>query len=78
MPETNIGLMPALVPSYEVGAQWKNGEVGKMLSQMLDEKGIIVVSWIWQAGGVASRAKPLVRPRTPRASRCAAAAARWT
>src|SRR5262245_33326109 len=25
--ETNIGLMPALVPSYEVGAQWKNAEV---------------------------------------------------
>ena len=26
--ETNIGLMPALVPSYEVGAQWKGSEVG--------------------------------------------------
>jgi TRAP-type C4-dicarboxylate transport system substrate-binding protein len=60
--ETNIGLMPALVPSYEVGAQWKTSEVGKLLTKTLDEKGIVVLSWIWQAGGVASRATPLVQP----------------
>ena len=62
VPETNIGLMPALVPSYEVGAAWKTGEVGRMLAKTLDEKGIVVVSWIWQAGGVASRVTPLVGP----------------
>src|SRR6478672_9380777 len=60
--ETNIGLLPALVPSYEVGSRWKTAEVGKLLTQMLAEKGVIVVSWIWQAGGVASRSKQLVVP----------------
>ncbi len=60
--ETNIGLLPALVPSYEVGAKWKNAEVGKLLTQVLSDKGIVVVSWIWQAGGVASRTKSLVQP----------------
>ena len=60
--ETNIGLMPALVPSYEVGAAWKNAEVGKMLAKILDDKGIVLLSWIWQAGGVASRVTPLVQP----------------
>src|SRR5690349_477063 len=60
--ETNIGLMPALVPSYEVGAQWKNSDVGRMLAKILDDKGIVLLSWIWQAGGVASRATPLVQP----------------
>src|SRR5215475_9976224 len=62
VPETNIGLMPALVPNYEIGAAWKTADVGKMLSKILDEKGIVVLSWIWQAGGVASRARPLVTP----------------
>ncbi len=62
VPETNIGLMPALVPSYEVGTAWKTAAVGKLLAKTLDEKGIVVVSWIWQAGGVASRATPLVAP----------------
>ncbi len=62
VPETNIGLMPALVPSYEVGTQWKSSEVGRLLTKVLDEKGIVVVSWIWQAGGVASRPAALVAP----------------
>ncbi|MDQ6684034.1 MAG: TRAP transporter substrate-binding protein DctP [Pseudomonadota bacterium] len=60
--ETNIGLMPALVPSYEIGAAWKTAEVGKLLAKTLDDKGIVLLSWIWQAGGVASRSVPLVQP----------------
>ena len=60
--ETNIGLMPALVPSYEQGAAWKTAEVGKQLAKVLDEKGVIIISWIWQAGGVASKPRALVAP----------------
>lgn len=60
--ETNIGLMPALVPSYEQGALWKTAEVGKLLSKVLDDKGVMIVSWVWQAGGVASRPRPLLTP----------------
>ena len=62
VPETNIGLMPALVPSYEVGAAWKTAEVGRLLAKTLDDKGVIIVSWIWQGGGVASKNAPLVAP----------------
>ncbi len=62
MPEVNIGLMPGLVTSYEQGYGWKNAEVGKELNKFLLEKGIVVVSWIWQAGGVASRGKAIVEP----------------
>ncbi|NMM26753.1 MAG: TRAP transporter substrate-binding protein DctP [Glaciimonas sp.] len=62
VPEVNIGLMPGLVTSYEQGAAWKNAEVGKELSRILMEKGVVIVSWIWQAGGVASRSKPIIEP----------------
>ena len=62
VPETNIGLMPALVPSYAQAAQWKNAEVGKLLAKTLDEKGVMIVSWVWQAGGVASRSRQLLMP----------------
>src|SRR5947209_9194054 len=48
VPETSIGLMPGLVSSYEQGAKWKNAEVGKLLAKNLEDKGIVVVSWIWQ------------------------------
>ncbi len=62
LPEVNIGLMPGLVTSYEQGYSWKNAEVGRELNRILLDKGIVVVSWIWQAGGVASRTKPIVEP----------------
>ena len=62
VPEVNIGLMPGLVTSYDQSYGWKNAEVGKELDRILAEKGIIIVSWIWQAGGMASRGKPIVDP----------------
>jgi TRAP-type C4-dicarboxylate transport system substrate-binding protein len=62
VPETNIGLMPGLVTSYEQGAAWKNAAVGKELTRIIADKGVVMVSWIWQAGGMASRGKPIVEP----------------
>jgi len=62
VPETNIGLMPGIVTSYEQGMSWKHAEVGKALSDVLADKGVMIVSWIWQAGGVASRTKPIIDP----------------
>jgi len=62
VPETNIGLLPGIVTSYEQASKWKNAEVGKALSEVLANKGVIIVSWIWQAGGVASRQTPIVDP----------------
>src|SRR5216684_4993628 len=46
LPETNIGLMPGLVSSYDQGLAWKNKPVGKQLISFLQEKGIVVVSWV--------------------------------
>jgi TRAP-type C4-dicarboxylate transport system substrate-binding protein len=66
VPEVNIGLMPGLVTSYEQAYGWKNAEVGKELSRILYEKGIVLVSWIWQAGGIASRTKPVIDPEDAR------------
>src|SRR5713226_5848203 len=60
--ELNIGLMPGLVSSYKQGAAWKTSPVGQKFSAFLAEKGVILVSWIWQAGGGASRSVPIVQP----------------
>jgi TRAP-type C4-dicarboxylate transport system substrate-binding protein len=61
--ELNIGLMPGLVSSYKQGAAWKSSEVGKKFAAFLAEKGVVMVSWIWQAGGVASRSAAIVNPQ---------------
>src|SRR3979409_1700429 len=62
LPETNIGLMPGLVSTYDQGLRWKNQPVGKALTDFLADKGIVILTWAWQAGGVASRNKPIVAP----------------
>jgi len=62
LPETNIGLMPGLVSTYDQGLRWKTQPVGKALTDFLADKGIVLLSWIWQAGGVASRSRPIVAP----------------
>ncbi|NPU09925.1 TRAP transporter substrate-binding protein DctP [Bradyrhizobium sp. 83012] len=60
LPELNIGLMPGLVTSYDEGLAWKAKPIGQELTRLLAAKGIVIVTWIWQAGGVASRTRPLV------------------
>lgn len=51
----NLGLMPALVTSNEQGNKWKDAPIGKALEKIMEEKGIKMISWVWQAGGIASR-----------------------
>ena len=62
LPETNIGLMPGLISTYDQGLSWKTKPIGKALTDFLADKGIILLTWVWQAGGVASRSRPIVAP----------------
>jgi TRAP-type C4-dicarboxylate transport system substrate-binding protein len=62
VPETNIGLMPGLVSSYKQGAAWKSSPVGQKFGPFLASKSVVILSWIWQAGGLASRATQVVNP----------------
>jgi TRAP-type transport system periplasmic protein len=61
-PELNIGLMPGLVSSYQQGAAWKTSPVGQKFGDFLAGKGVLILSWIWQAGGVVSRGNPIINP----------------
>ena len=62
VPEANLGLMPALITSYEQGLRWKDAPIGKEWSKLLEDRGIRIVTWVWQAGGIAGLAKPVVSP----------------
>ena len=61
--EYNIGFMPGVVSSYQQGYAWKQAEIGKKLNALMAEKGAVLVTWLWQAGGSASRdSKPVLTP----------------
>ncbi|PWC30963.1 TRAP transporter substrate-binding protein DctP, partial [Azospirillum sp. TSO22-1] len=62
VPETNLGLMPCLVTSYEQGMKWRNAEIGRELSRILESKGVKLLTWIWQSGSTASRGGAIAEP----------------
>ena len=62
VPEVNIGLMPCLVTNYEQGMAWKTQPVGRELVNILDKRGVRIVTWVWQSGGTASRSVSVVQP----------------
>jgi TRAP-type C4-dicarboxylate transport system substrate-binding protein len=62
IPELNLTFMPAMVTSYEQGYRWKESPVGKEMTALLEAKGVKLITWLWQSGGIASRGKPIVKP----------------
>ncbi len=62
VPEVNIGLMPCLVSTYAQGLAWKTSPIGRALTDLLEKRGVKIITWIWQSGGVASRAGAVIAP----------------
>lgn len=62
IPEVNITLMPALLTSYEQGYRWKQAPIGKELTAVLEKNNVKIITWVWQAGGNASRDKAILAP----------------
>ena len=54
--------MPCLVTTYEQGMAWKSQPIGQELTALLEKRGVKIITWVWQAGGVASRSTPVVQP----------------
>lgn len=62
IPELNITFMPAVVTSYEQGYRWKTAPIGKEMTAILEAKGVKLLTWLWQSGGIASRGAPIIKP----------------
>ncbi len=41
---------------------WKKSDIGRELVALLDKRGVKILTWIWQAGGVGSRAGAVIAP----------------
>lgn len=61
-PEANLTLMPALITSYEQGLRWKDAPIGRELTRLVEQRGLKIITWVWQAGGIVSKSKPVVGP----------------
>ena len=62
VPDFSITLMPAMIRNHEEAQAWKDAEIGKRLSEVLDDNGIQVLTWVWNAGAVGSKGDAVVSP----------------
>ncbi|MET3134784.1 TRAP-type C4-dicarboxylate transport system substrate-binding protein [Oxalobacteraceae bacterium GrIS 1.11] len=62
VPELNIALMPGLVSSYQQGCAWQSAAIGKALNDVLLDKGLVPLCWMWAAGSIASKTRPVIAP----------------
>jgi TRAP-type C4-dicarboxylate transport system substrate-binding protein len=62
IPELNLTFMPAIVSSYEQAYKWKTAPIGEALSKLLEDKGVKIITWIWQSGGIASKTRQILTP----------------
>lgn len=63
IPEVNLTLMPGLITSYEQGHRWKSAPIGQRLNELLDKQDVKIITWVWQAGGIANTgANPILVP----------------
>jgi TRAP-type C4-dicarboxylate transport system substrate-binding protein len=62
VPDFSVTLMPALIRNHEQAQAWQDAEIGTRLEEVLDENGIKILTWVWNAGAVGSKGDPIVSP----------------
>lgn len=62
IPAFNVTLMPTLVRNHTQAQNWQDAEIGRRLEKLMEDKGIKVVTWVWNAGATGSKGSPIVSP----------------
>lgn len=63
VPQFSITLMPALIPGHRVGREWQDAEIGQRVSAIMEENGVKVLTWTWQAGALGTKGSdPILSP----------------
>jgi TRAP-type C4-dicarboxylate transport system substrate-binding protein len=62
VPEWSITLMPALVPNHETAQAWQDAEIGKRVEKIMDDNGVKILTWVWNAGAIGTQDKAVQKP----------------
>lgn len=62
VPNFSVTLMPGLVRNHEQAQAWQDAEIGTRLEEVLDENGIKILTWVWNAGAIGTKGDPVVAP----------------
>jgi TRAP-type C4-dicarboxylate transport system substrate-binding protein len=62
IPQLSITLMPCIVKDHAHAMRWKDAPIGKEIEKICEQNGMKIITWAWCGGGLATKAKPVVRP----------------
>jgi TRAP-type C4-dicarboxylate transport system substrate-binding protein len=62
IPQLGITLMPALVQNHKQAQAWENAEIGKKIEGIVEDNGVKILVWVWNAGGIGVNGDPIVAP----------------
>jgi TRAP-type C4-dicarboxylate transport system substrate-binding protein len=63
VPQFSITLMPAMIPGHAEGREWQDAEIGQRVEEIMEENGVKVLTWVWNAGAIGTKSdEPIVSP----------------
>jgi TRAP-type C4-dicarboxylate transport system substrate-binding protein len=62
VPTWSVTLMPGLVRNHAEAQAWETSEIGEVLVQNMEENGVHLLTWVWNAGAIGSKGDPIVSP----------------
>jgi len=62
VPAFDITLMPCIISSVKEGMEWRNKPIGKKVEAISEKAGMKILIWLWYAGGIGSKGKPIILP----------------
>src|SRR4030042_4690951 len=62
IPQLSSTLMPCIVKDHNQAMRWKDAPIGKEIEKLSEENGMKIITWAWCGGGMAGKAKPLIKP----------------
>jgi TRAP-type C4-dicarboxylate transport system substrate-binding protein len=62
VPQFSITLMPCIVKDHQHGMRWKDAPIGKEIEKICEKNGIKIITWAWCGGGIATKAKAIIKP----------------
>lgn len=62
VPTWSITLMPGLVQNHDQTQAWDEGEIGEAVEADMEKNGLILLTNVWNAGGIGIKGDPIVKP----------------
>ncbi|MBM9461821.1 TRAP transporter substrate-binding protein DctP [Aeromicrobium sp. YIM 150415] len=61
-PEFDITMMPGLVRDHAQARTWPDSPIGERVESLADERGVQILTWVWNSGAFATKGDPIVTP----------------